>query len=222
MTAAGIDESWRWPTHDGGPALTDADYLVAPEPAIGPVSSAQTNCTQGGACIADRRVRLTMYELGAVALVLATCVAAWRVHLPHLAQLLPWEPGPATDRAIIWGAGISAALAGALLAWLFRPRYSSYIGALGLQLHVRRPGLPARRRVMRFADCARLRVETTRHHLNGSYQHTSYRYAWFDARDTRVFVIAGRHDDRRPPEPSDPVLFARAAERAWQAWRRRE
>ena len=218
MSAVVFGRMWSWRLHDGRPAQRDADYLVPPDPAIGQVITAQTNCTHGGARAFDGTARRNLYARSASALVLLALAAAAQLRVRVIVEHLPFGAWSAA----VLGAGGLAILAGELAAWLFRPRRSSYVGALGLQSYLRWPGLSARLRVVRFADCARLRVERTRHHLNGAYVATRYRHEWVDARNTCVFVIEGRYDDRRPLAPTEPVLFAHAAEHAWQAWRRRQ
>ena len=218
MSAVASGEIWSWRLHDGRPGLRDADYLVAPDPAIGPVITAQTNCTYRGGCVFEGTARRNMYARSACTLVLLVLAAAVRLRVRPIAEHLPIDVEMATLLCVV----SLVLLAGELGAWLFRPRRSSYVGTLGLQSYLRRPGLSARRCVVRFADCARLRVERTRHHINGSYVNTAYRYTWVDARNTCLFVIEGHYDDRRPPAPTEPVLFAHAAELAWRARRGRQ
>lgn len=213
--------SRAYPRHDGQPALADAELLVAPDPAIGEVRSVQTSCRRGGSYPAEHAVRERMREVGGLMLLAAGAATAFAVHAPSPHALLPWATGLApAAKAAVYGVSALAAVIGALATWLLRPRRTSYVGVLGVQTYVKVPGLPARRRVFRFAEAARLRSLTTRRHLNGRYRNTRYEYAWFDARERRVFRLVGIWNDQRAPAIGDPVLLGTAAVAAWRAWER--
>ena len=200
----------RWSRHDGSPGLDDADYLVAPDPAIGPVVSAETNRRRGGWMADDRALRSTILTFAVFGAALAAAPAVYA----YVARArAPWTPADICRIAI---PALAGAVVGAVVTWLVRPRRSTYVGRLGVQLYAKRPGLPGRTRTLVFARCAKLRVLGTRQFLNGAYTRTTYHYAWFDHRDARVFVLAGSYDDRRLPTASEPVVFARAAQAAWK------
>ncbi len=204
----------EWRTHDGARALAGADYLVEPSFDIGAIRSAETNRLASGFVPMERMERRHVFEIATLGLVLGWFGSMALVHggspLPWEAHLtkLQWE----TALAITFG----LAVVGGCLAVLARARRVSFVGGAGVQL-TELGTVRSRTRVVRFADCARLDVSRTRHHFNGAYQHTSFRYRFVDERGNRLLEIRGTWNDRK--EPSSMLRFALASQRAWDEWR---
>jgi len=202
-----------WTRHDGTPTPADADYLVEPTSAIGVVSSAETNRRARGFVAMERMERRHAYEVAMVALVLGWSASVWAV---HGGSPLPWQVQLTTTHwIVVLGCTLGAVASAGGLCLALRARRVSYVAEAGAQL-TEIGWVRSRTRVVRFVDCARFDVMRTRHHLNGSYQHTAFRYRFVDARGREVLEIRGRWNDRR--EPSSMLRFAVAAQRSWDRW----
>jgi hypothetical protein len=209
--------SASWPRHDGTPTGADADLLVAPHPSIGPVLSAETNRARDGFYPLEAESRRSLQQVTLLGLLTgwALGAAAWVSPLTDPADLLPWSSAlDWTGRWVALGAGVLAAIASRLAARALRRKRSSYVGKLGLQVY-EKGLLGGRTRVVRFADCAQLKVYATRQFYAGAYQGTFFRYGFFDARNRPAFLIKGHFLQR--DRPSDAFRFALAAEKAWNA-----
>jgi hypothetical protein len=133
------------------------------------------------------------------------------------------EPeGSALTPAIVLG----VLVAGVVFALLRPDQTATYVGRAGIASARRWHGLvPARTRVLRFADATELRKRFTRVHPRGYYQGTSFVYEWVDRDGRRLFAISGVFPERdhtldevvvpRGLRRDHPIYFARAAAAAW-------
>jgi hypothetical protein len=222
-----------WPRHDRSQGEPDDDYLVPAEPAIGAVTSAQTNRKRHGWYAIDRNIRNQMILWGILGAVFGGVIGAVIGGMfgnairpnPYDAYGYYAPPGPYDDvlRSISdvlpWmgglGFGVVLTVLGVLGPWLLRRRRSSYVGTEGLQEYVKYHLVGPKLRTVRFADCMQLQVARTRHFYNGAYTGTTYSYVWWTFAAQKAFEIAGQYNDTQTLLPSEPVQFAFAAEREW-------
>lgn len=206
-----------WPDHRGQ-AVSDAVYVVKPDPAIGEVITAWSNQTSTG----FRRTPPKRIVLLVLGLALAT---AFPVFL--LGAGTTWLLSTFDVRAPIWlpYAGWALPVLG-ILAYAFkvRPR-CSYIGEDGVHEHVRH-GFGRRDRVLRFADAASLTVAEIAKYENGVYQGTEFALKWRDPAGRVLFELSGlRYDHGMFAGAEQPDWeLAEAAEARWNAlrWERAE
>jgi hypothetical protein len=204
------------PRHGGVPGHRDVDYLVAPDPAIGRVLSAESNRTKRGWTAMDTTYRSHVIQFPILGVGLGWVAGTLAVGGPP-ESMLPWEGSlSVAQRAGQLAVAVLAGLVGLVLVLALRPRRSSYVGLAGVQSHVQMAFGPGRTRAVRFADCADLRTLRTRHLRYGAYTHTSFDNLFVDVRGATLFRINGQYDERWPNNPSDALRFALAAERAWE------
>ena len=229
-----------WPRHDKSPGEPDDDYLVPPDPAIGPVVSAQTNRKQHGWYKIDGALRSQMILGGVLGFLLGgLCSLGLGAAIADEVRPRYYDAyyggyggygAPQEDHTfdelrhtiadvLPWvsgvGGGVFFTALCVVLPWALRRRRSSYVGQQGLQEHVKYHLAGPKTTVVRFADCMQLQVARTRHFYNGVYTGTRYGYVWWDRQAKKAFVIEGQYNDTQPRTPGEQVLFAFAAESAW-------
>jgi|GEM_PF-6023149 len=209
-----------WPRHDGTPPAPGADFLVPPDPGIGLVRSAETNRTATGFLPMDAVFRKTRVEFGLVGLLLGWSAAA-ALRGGEARAVLPWSSVLTLgEKSIVLAAAIVAGLAAVGLTMLLRPRRASFVGTAGLQTRTESLWGGGRTELVRFSECAELRVEETRLLVYGKHNRTTFRHGFFDPEGQPRFLITGQFDERAPTQRSDQRRFAVAAEQAWNAWKR--
>lgn len=205
--------------HDGSVLPSDAQFHVAPDPAIGTLRSAATNASgRGLELVAGSTARVATWTL------LGAVVGA---ALGFGAVLLVVSILPSTMNPFYENTGLAIAVASAVggvalgaLAFLIRKAIDrgayevSYVGTDGIQQVVR-----SRSTVVRFADVSKLDMQRTglaQRGVNINVQDTDS--MWWYLKNGRTTVIHCEYQPvlaRSKGLDHDRLAFANAAQQAW-------
>jgi hypothetical protein len=201
--------------HMGNTPAPEARVFARPPEQIGRILSVESTMT-AEQCGASMPVKLASAA--------AACSAGAVTIIPWL--LICWRCEDWQSGAVCMSFVLLLILAVTLAFRALRCRFTcTFVGTAGLARFTQpaRPrassGANPRCELLLFRNAAALRASVTHGYRDGVYTGTRFRYAWFDARGSRLFKISGGHHAFESASPASKAFhFAVAAESAWSRY----